>query len=125
MFRIWYDDARDIVCVSVKGFWTEDMVPSLAAGLHDAVAQARRISNRFGGLVESFEFPVQSSDVSMLLASVMSGIMSAVPGHAAVVVGSALNKLQAERTLVHPRLRVFSNLADAYTWLEASPLESA
>ena len=36
----------------------------------------------------------------------------------AVVVGSQLNKLQAERTLFHPRVQVFRSLIEAEEWLE-------
>jgi hypothetical protein len=56
-------------------------------------------------------------DVADLLSEIMRGGMAITTGRAAVVVGSQLNKAQAERTLVHPRVRVFTTMKAARAWL--------
>lgn len=56
-------------------------------------------------------------DVADLLAQIMRAGMAMTSGRAAVVVGSLLNKAQAERTLVHPRVRVYATLEGATNWL--------
>jgi len=40
---------------------------------------------------------------------------------AASVVGSHLNKLQAERTQTHPRIKIFLTMEEAEAWLAADP----
>lgn len=41
-------------------------------------------------------------------------------GRTAIVVGSVINKLQAQRTLIDPDLRVFLTLDEATAWLGRS-----
>jgi len=52
-----------------------------------------------------------------LLANIMRGGMTFTSGRTAVVVGSQLNRAQAERTLVHPRVRIFMGMDEALEWL--------
>lgn len=117
MFRLDYDVATNILTIQVKGFWTPDMVPEVSTVLLQQ-ARALQVSGRaFDVLVESLDFPVQSNEVADLLTGVMKAGFAYTSGRAAVVVGSHLNKLQAERTLVHPRLRVFRSLIEGRAWL--------
>ena len=51
----------------------------------------------------------------------MRGSINLTSGHVAIVVGSQLNKLQAERTLVHPRVRIFLSMEDADRWFGGHP----
>ncbi|WP_404369754.1 hypothetical protein AB5I39_00100 [Sphingomonas sp. MMS24-J45] len=117
MFRLDYDVAINVLTIHVEGFWTPEMVPELSAALLQK-AQALKVSGRsFDVLVELLDFPVQSNEVADLLTGVMTAGFAYTSGRAAVVVGSHLNKLQAERTLVHPRLRVFRSLDEGRAWL--------
>jgi hypothetical protein len=117
MFSVDYDSNANVVRISVKGFWKPEDVPALARAVGAALQQARTFSDRFDVLVESLEFPVQANDVADLLANILHGGAALSSGHFAVVVGSHLNRLQAERTLVHPRLRVFLSMDEAQSWL--------
>ncbi len=117
MFRVDYDRQTNRLTIEVKGFWQPETVVLLARDVGAKAQQARAIRPDFNVVVESFEFPVQANDVADLLANIMRGGMALTTGWAAVVVGSQLNKAQAERTLVHPRLRVFMTLAEADKWL--------
>lgn len=117
MFQLDYDPVANILNMSVKGFWSAEQVTALAQAVGAKVQAVRAIRDDFDVVVESFDFPVQANDVADLLTSVMQGGLSMTTGRAAVVVGSQLNKLQAERTLVHPRLRVFLTMAEAREWL--------
>lgn len=117
MFTVRYDHASTCLWISVAGFWTPAMVPALGAALHAKGAEARAACPDFDSIVESLDFPVQAQDVADLLAGVMADTMPLVGGHVAVVVGSQLNKAQAERTLLHPRLRVFRAIDAAERWL--------
>jgi hypothetical protein len=117
MFEVEYDRRNTIIRISVRGFWTPEDVPMLAAAIDAKVREARAVGDDFDVIVESLEFPVQANNVADLLSGIMRSGMAMTSGHAAVVVGSLLNKAQAERTLVHPRLKVFESVAEAQSWL--------
>ncbi|MCE7798616.1 hypothetical protein LWE61_18965 [Sphingobium sufflavum] len=117
MFQVDYDHAANCLTIMVKGFWKPEDVPAFAKEVGAKAREARAARDDFNVLVESLEFPVQANDVADLLTDVMRGGMTLTSGRSAVVVGSLLNRAQAERTLVHPRVRVFLNLADARLWL--------
>lgn len=118
MFQVEYCRDTNRLTISVEGFWEPADVPLFAKEIGTKAQQARAISEDFDVLVESFEFPVQANDVADLLTGIMRGGMALTNGRAAVVVGSLLNRAQAERTLVHPRVRVFLTLEDAHAWLQ-------
>lgn len=118
MFQVDYDRQTNRLTLRVWGFWTAEDVMAFAKEVGLKANQARAIREDFNVLVESLEFPVQANDVADLLTNVMRGGMALTSGRSAVVVGSQLNRAQAERTLVHPRVRVFMTLEDAWRWLD-------
>lgn len=117
MFHASYDRGTNCLNIVVKGFLQPHDVPALAQAVGSAAQTARSARDDFNVLVESLEFPVQANDVADLLTGVMRGGMALTTGRAAVVVGSQLNKAQAERTLVHDRVRVFMTMDSARAWL--------
>lgn len=117
MYRVEYDPHANLLSMRVGGFWTLADVPVLAAAVGAKVREIRATRADFDVIVDSREFPVQGGDVADLLPSIMRGGMAQTTGRAAVVVGSQLNKLQAERTLAHPRLKVFRSMDEAEAWL--------
>lgn len=118
MYRVEYDPHANILHISVSGFWKLEDVPPFAKLVGAKARQANAMRSDFNVLVESLDFPVQANDVADLLTSVLTGGAKLTAGWFAVVVGSQLNKLQAERTLVHPHLRVFLSLEEARAWLD-------
>jgi hypothetical protein len=121
MFRVEFDATANLLRIEVWGFWTAEDVPPFAAVIGAKTREARIAHPDFNVIVESPDFPVQANDVADLLTNVMAGGIQNTTGRAAVVVGSQLNKMQAERTLVHPRVQVFLSVAEARGWLaEAS-----
>lgn len=117
MFHVDYDRNANCLTLCVAGFWKPEDVPDFAREVGSKVLAAKAIRSDFDVCVESLDFPVQAMDVADLLTQIMRGGMAMTTGRAAVVVGSQLNKAQAERTLVHPRLRVFLAVAPARAWL--------
>ena len=123
MFHLDHDRSTNTLTIRVKGFWTPDIVADLGGALMEKARELHGAGGDFDVIVESLEFPVQSNHVAELLTQIMVAGIALTSGRAAVVVGSQLNKLQAERSLVHPRLRVFRSLAKAKAWLAESPLD--
>jgi hypothetical protein len=117
MFQVEYDRQANCLTMRIEGFWPPDMVVLFAKEVGVQARQAREIRDDFNVLVESLAFPVQANNVADLLTNIMRGGITLTSGRAAVVVGSQLNKAQAERTLVHPRVRIFLTIQDARDWL--------
>lgn len=124
MFRIDYDRRANCLNIHVAGFWKPEDVAELAREAGAKALAARAIRSDFDACVESLDFPVQAMDVADLLAQSVRAGLTITTGRAAIVVGSQLNKAQAERTLAHPRLRVFLTMAAARAWL-AEPAQDA
>lgn len=122
MFTIRHDPRSNLLTIHVEGFWKPDDVGAFAKAVGAKAHQVRAITGDFDVLIESLDFPVQAHDVADLLTSVMRAGTSLTTGHVAVVVGSGLNRLQAERTLVHPRLRVFMVVEAGMGWLTSTRL---
>lgn len=125
MFRIEHDARDHIVRISVKGFWRPEDVPAFAKAVGTAALQARAAAPDFCVLIESLEFPVQSNEVADLMTSIMLGGTALTTGYVAIVVASQLNKLQAERTLAHPRVQIFLSLEEGNRWLDRMRRRSA
>lgn len=118
MFQVDYDRHINCLSIAIKGFLSPEEAAWLATEVGTKARAAQAIRPDFNVIVESLEFPVQANDVADLLADIMRAGMMLTSGRAAVVVGSYLNKMQAERTLMHPRLRVFMTIDEARRWLD-------
>ncbi len=120
-FQIDYDPRRNRLNVEIRDFWTVETVREFAAASGARAQQVRAIRDDYDVLIDSRDFPVQGNDVADLLPQIAEGGLALTTGRAASVVGSRLNKMQAERTQSHPRLRIFMTMAEAEAWLAAAP----
>ncbi len=120
-FQIDYDPRRNRLNVEIRDFWTVETVREFAAASGARAQQVRAIRDDYDVLIDSRDFPVQANDVADLLPQIAEGGLALTTGRAASVVGSRLNKLQAERTQSHPRLRIFMTMAEAEAWLATAP----
>ncbi len=125
MFRIEYDRQADCLAIHVAGFWQPADIPTFSDALAAAGRDARAASPSFDAIILSGDFPVQANDVADLLTGVMARCISLTSGHVAVVVASLLNKMQVERTLVHPRVKPFMSEAEGRAWLAARRRDQA
>jgi hypothetical protein len=116
-FRLDYDPRRNRILVDVRDFWTVETVREFAAAAGAKAQEVRRLRDDYDVLIDSTAFPVQAGDVADLLPSIAEAGLALTSGRAASIVGSHLNKLQAERTQRHPRLRIFMSLEEAEAWL--------
>ena len=119
MFTIDYDPRTNRLLVHVRDFWTSESVSQFAAAMGAKAQEIRATRSDYDAIIESLDFPVQSNDVADLLGALGRGALALTSGRAAIVVGSRLNRMQAERTHTDPRVRVFMTMADAEAWLAA------
>jgi hypothetical protein len=120
-FRLDYDAARNRILVEIRDFWTVETVHEFAAASGAKAQEIRAIRADYDVLIDSRDFPVQANDVADLLPSIAEAGLTLTSGRAASVVGSHLNKLQAERTQTHPRMRIFMTVEEAEAWLAEAP----
>jgi len=120
-FRFDYDPRRNRVTVLMRDLWTVETVREFAAASGIFAQKTRVIRDDYDILIDSRDFPVQANDVADLLPSIAQAGLTLTSGRAASVVHSRLNKLQAERTQTHPRMRIFMTMAEAEAWLAEAP----
>lgn len=120
-FQLDYDPRRNRILAVIRDFWTVETVQEFAAATGAKAQEVRAIRDDYDVLIDSRDFPVQANDVAGLLPQIAEGGLALTTGRAASVVGSRLNKMQAERTQTHPRLRMFMTMAEAEAWLAATP----
>ena len=118
-YRFDYDAARNRVLVDIRDFWTVATVREFATAAGAFAQGVRATRDDYDILIDSRDFPVQANDVADLLPNIAEAGLTLTSGRAASVVGSHLNKLQAERTQTHPRIRIFMTVEDAEAWLGA------
>lgn len=116
-FGLAYAPASNRILVEIRGLWTVDTVREFAAASGAFAQQIRATRADYDVLIDSRDFPVQTNEVADLLPSIAEAGLTLTSGRAASVVGSALNKLQAERTQTHPRMRIFMTVEEAEAWL--------
>ena len=124
MYRIDYDEGRNLLKLTLSGFWQPE---TFAAFAQDMRLTAERIKGQRGGydmLSDSTRFPVQSAEVSQGFARMLQAGAKANTGRMAVVVKSMLNKMQAEHVFAGTGIRIFLSSADALAWLERARAEA-
>ncbi len=120
-FRLDYDPGRNRVLVVIRDFWTVETVHAFAAAAGAFAQETRAIRDDYDVLIDSRDFPVQANHVADLLPNIAEAGLTLTSGRAASVVGSQLNRLQAERTQTHPRIRIFMTIEEAEAWLAEKP----
>jgi hypothetical protein len=117
-FEIIVDKHAGLVSTVLRGFWTMDDLNAFGAGMYVAVQSVAARHPVFALISDSTDFKVQSTEVSEGFAQMMDMGNRSHAGPAAIVVGSALNKLQAERVFTDPRVRIFIDKAEARRWID-------
>jgi hypothetical protein len=120
-YRFEYDPRRNRITVTMRGLWTVETVRDFAAMAGAFAQEIRATRADYDVLIDSTGFPVQPNEVADLLPSVTQAGLTLTTGRAASIVGSHLNKLQADRTQTHPRFRSFMTKEEAEAWLATPP----
>lgn len=120
-FSINHDPAHGVLRLTLTGYWSPPTLKAFADQLLLVAGKLKVARIPFGVLSDSRHFDVQSADVSDGFTRLMASAGRVHDGRTAIVVGSMINKLQAERAMGSTRLRVFLDMAEAEAWL-ASPV---
>lgn len=116
MYDIAYDDALNTVNLRLTGFWTKETMDQFIEEFGALATRLGRAKRAFVVLSDCREYPVQSAEIGEAWSRVL-GSAPITTAPYAVVVGSVLNKLQAERALTAPNVSVFADMGAALEWL--------
>ena len=117
-FEITVDNDAGLIRTVLRGFWTMGDLMAFGAGMYDAVQTVAARHRVFALLSDSTGFKVQSAEVSEGFEKMTAAGAAMHSGPTAIIVGSTLNKLQADRIFTDPRVRVFIDAAEARRWVD-------
>lgn len=116
MFAFEYDQAAGIVRCQSNRFLSVGDLQAYMQQVKATIDRARRERGYVHLLSIATESKVQSSEVMDQVTRMLGGFMGA-DDRIAIVVISALMRLQVARTLASERVRAFQTEADALAWL--------
>jgi len=117
-FEIHVDESNGWIRTVLRGFWTLADLQAFGQGMLEAVGRVARRHAVFALFSDSTAFKIQSAEVSESFARMVEQGNRMHRGPTAIVVGTVLNKLQAERLFRDPRARVFTDFGEAQRWAE-------
>ena len=120
MFDICRDPVRPLIHVTMAGFWSVETVDRYCDALGAAIGPSLAQGERIGVLIDCSRYPVQLASVAERFAAMLTRWPtpsdSSLAG-VAIVAGSMLNKLQAERTFGETAM-VFLDGDAASDWID-------
>jgi hypothetical protein len=117
MHKIEFDDDLALMTLTLTGYWTMEEFGAYEAAFLAVLQDIRKRHRDFRILSRSAEFPVQSVEVATAFGERIWGAVKDNRGPVALIAGSVLNKMQAERVFPDPNVRVFLSEEEARAWL--------
>ncbi len=123
MQKIEWIEGESILLLTLAGFWNEAAVTSFESSTRSALA--RRAGERFYAVCDASKMNVQSADTQRRVQCLLDEMRSAGMAGGAMVVTSALLKMQLGRTVDRDRTRYFDNISEAVAWARAQAVAVA
>jgi len=117
-FEIEADERAGIITMVLRGFWTLGTMEKFEAAMAEAIARVAPRNPMFALLSDSTDFKIQAPEVGARFTEMMMAGAARHVGPTAIVVGTTLNKMQAERVFPDPHVRIFSDLGEARRWID-------
>lgn len=117
MYDMEFDAQNGTVRLRLTGLWTAETMTRFHEALLALTRRLERSHPTFVILSDCRTYPVQSSDVMLGWSRLLGAGRNLVHRPYAIVVGSTLNKLQAQRALDAPNITVFTDMDHAEEWL--------
>ncbi len=117
MYSFDFDEAAGVLRASAGGFWSADDADAFREELRARATDARRRAGRLRLLVDGTGSQVQKPEVTDRLATLAAALIQSPRDRIAVVIGSSLIKMQAERVLQTDGAQAFLSSAEANAWL--------
>lgn len=116
MWKIWIDEGKGRVMVTLSGLMTPEDADRFGHEMNMVMENAR---NRFGvlhALLDASAAPVQPAETVARLQS-PEGYLQSSEDRYAVVVATSLGKMQARRLTPEDQVGIFMSMAEADEWL--------
>jgi len=119
-FSVRCDRSQRHLFTSVAGFWDKAVARRLYDATADAVSGVNAQSIAFTALADMRNALVQSSDVAPVNQMLIDFLIGSAMTRCAMIVPSALVKLQLRRQIQDDRFRWFETDREALAWLDGS-----
>jgi hypothetical protein len=122
MYSFEYDRTSQLLKVTQSGLMPPDMAARFAEDFRDQIVAALAHSPNFRILIDASQAPVQQ--LTSFAAAEKLRLAFPNPPRTAVVLGSALAKMQANRAAISDAVRTFDCMPEALAWLAEVPPET-
>lgn len=117
MYRVDYDRAAGLLTLTMRGLLSVSQAEAFAGEVRQLMTGAIARGDDVRILFDAADSMVQQSGVFAAMAQLAEQFPE--PPRCAVVVGSALHKLQAKRAIFSDNVRLVESMAEARAWLDA------
>lgn len=117
MFHFSYDPDKILVRLTQRGYWSISVFRAFEAEFLKLHSSIRKANSNYRVMADCSEYPVQSAEIGEAFRVLLKKLMEENKGRYAILVGSMLNKLQAQRAFPQPHVQVFMDSDEAMAWL--------
>jgi hypothetical protein len=115
--KLQFDPVSGLLTIKLGGFWDDKSVHLFRGELRSTMQQITSGNLDFQTLCDCRGFVVQSQTVMNEIAQTMANGVETKLGRTAIVVDSVLSKMQINRLVANPKIRLFENFELASAWL--------
>lgn len=115
MFEIWYEPDHALLRIRIDGFWDDSTSVAFGEALRARSKAILAERAEFDVLSDARGFAVQTPEVANRFHALAE---RGVARRTAIVVTSALAKMQARRSMESARVRIFGDMDAARAWLD-------
>lgn len=116
-FELQADQARQMLRIVMRGFWTEETMAAYSIAVREKMAELLRGRGCRRILINMSDFAIQSQKVAEGHAANLRVVRDRGEARVALVMQSALSKLQAARVASDTGHSTFTTEAEALLWL--------
>jgi hypothetical protein len=116
-YELQFNPMPGLLTIKLGGFWDDKSVQLFRAELRSTIRQITSGNLDFQTLCDCRGFVVQSQTVMNEIAQTMANGVETKLGRTAIVVDSALSKMQISRLVANPKIKLFENFDLASAWL--------
>ncbi|MEG3089208.1 hypothetical protein [Sphingomonas sp. PB4P5] len=117
MFEVTIDGRRKLLHIVMQGFWNDDTMARYSEIVVQKSSELRRAEGCKRILINMSDFPIQSKKIAEGHAAFLRTVRDRGEARVALVMQSALSKLQAARVASDTGHSTFADEAEALAWL--------
>lgn len=119
MFAIETDASRNLLSIIMRDFWTAQVMAEYNVAVRHAIGDLRRRGGMIHVLIDMRDFAIQSAEIAEGHAANLRAVARSGDARVALVMQSALSKLQAARVAHDTGHATFATIEAAMAWLYA------